>query len=1332
MDADMETDLGQDMQPDDTTAPTVSISSGMSADAQGNYRLEGSFMDDRGVTSLSYAIDGGAAVPIDPIMSPFGVDVVLTADATITVTAADAAGNMGSASVAVTIPAPGALVADFTVSPLPSTFLPTAFDASGSMDPQNAQLSYAWDFGDGSTAQGLKVGHLYREAGTFMVKLTVSAQDGRMAELTREVTVQDPTPAGMANLTISVLDDTGAPVRGVVVSNRLGQALGTTDAEGRVSIMAGTGTPLVYKLQRDDYTKQILRTEIPAGASSASASVFMTPRSLPVFLLDPAAGGTVTGPNNSRIEFAPDSLVDDETGMPVTGPVAITITPLNHATSQTRAFPGRFEAALPDGSVAPLVSYGLMEVTMSQNGRKVQLAPGKLATIEIPYTVPQGQAGTMLPFWSLDERTGLWILEQAAAPIQPATGGSALVQRVTTSHFSWFNTDAVPTLPAHTATINFVHNNTPVLDTIELDLDLSDCTSPARTKVDNIPVGNGSLQQQLFSNCSMRINAVTTDGRYFANSTLPTGNGSLPIRVEMIDAQGLTLLAPNTPVTGSLQAGQKLYYAFDAAPGQHYAIRLRSADGTTLNGLASLLSPTRIPRPPQSFDASRTSALRVATVDQGLWVVEVSAASGTGSFTIELVPETYALLNDMPTQSFALATGASRDMFVRASRADLARILATGGNSLFLSILDGREMPVFNSGAAANDTGLVRFPTGGFFLVRVTNNGPMANVTVNYAAAAPPLVVVPNPRISLNRTLPPGKVEVFIVPHRNEAAVAARIDAGANNIAPQLSLHSSAEGDFPNPSLSNRQHRSPAGDEAVAAMRLTAVTNESSNAAFIYVSTQDPTAPSTYSLDIDLVPRAAAITAGTCPGATTPSLFAAALALDNDGTLTACDQDHPIFAGLRFPRPRFTLRGTSTANTILRPWNNTIVAVSTGIYGANDILGTTAATIEDLTILNTNIGIQITTNPGSTVTAQRLNIHSPQPLVRPGFTTTCLTLNASPDTMSAVTFADSSCTNVQEGVNITGCDTVSVSGSTFNTSMRGVSLNNIKTILISQNTFTGSAQAIFSQSQRGGATIEDNTITQTSATGAIALSLTLRNNSAVNPPPTFISGNTLTLQGNTSVGIAVGYGAANGDITLDGNKIVGNNGSQQVAIRVGATAQNVNKGGTVTIQNNILRDVGLHAIHVFETDTLTALRLFNNTIRATSIDGVGEVLVNLSTRANNGVSTVTIFNNIFVGGSANLPSAVAYTNSLAITRDYNLFFQAGTPYRPSGIGLPPGESAHDIINQNPSFAENDNLTLGNASPAIDRGTSTGGVPMFDYNGVMRPQGAAHDIGAHER
>jgi PKD repeat protein len=52
------------------------------------------------------------------------------------------------------------------------------FDASGSTDPTDQALTYAWNFGDGSTGTGVKPSHTYASEGEYVTKLTVTDEDG--------------------------------------------------------------------------------------------------------------------------------------------------------------------------------------------------------------------------------------------------------------------------------------------------------------------------------------------------------------------------------------------------------------------------------------------------------------------------------------------------------------------------------------------------------------------------------------------------------------------------------------------------------------------------------------------------------------------------------------------------------------------------------------------------------------------------------------------------------------------------------------------------------------------------------------------------------------------------------------------------------------------------------------------------------------------------------------------------------------------------------------------------------------------------------------------------
>jgi hypothetical protein len=65
-----------------------------------------------------------------------------------------------------------------------------AFNAAGTTDPDaNEALTYAWDFGDGTTAQGVSVGKAYAAAGAYTVTLTVADRFGWQVRRTQRVTV---------------------------------------------------------------------------------------------------------------------------------------------------------------------------------------------------------------------------------------------------------------------------------------------------------------------------------------------------------------------------------------------------------------------------------------------------------------------------------------------------------------------------------------------------------------------------------------------------------------------------------------------------------------------------------------------------------------------------------------------------------------------------------------------------------------------------------------------------------------------------------------------------------------------------------------------------------------------------------------------------------------------------------------------------------------------------------------------------------------------------------------------------------------------------------------
>ena len=70
-----------------------------------------------------------------------------------------------------------------------------ALDAKASFVPGQPQapLSYAWNFGDGATAQGVSVTHTYAHAGSYTLTLTVSSPAGKRVVSKLVTVVAHPT-----------------------------------------------------------------------------------------------------------------------------------------------------------------------------------------------------------------------------------------------------------------------------------------------------------------------------------------------------------------------------------------------------------------------------------------------------------------------------------------------------------------------------------------------------------------------------------------------------------------------------------------------------------------------------------------------------------------------------------------------------------------------------------------------------------------------------------------------------------------------------------------------------------------------------------------------------------------------------------------------------------------------------------------------------------------------------------------------------------------------------------------------------------------------------------
>lgn len=98
----------------------------------------------------------------------------------------------------VTVTAPPANIDPVAAFTYEASDLLVEFDGSTSSDSDGTVASYAWDFGDGETADVAKPSHTFDESGDFEVKLTVTDDDGATNSVTKTVSVVAGPPGPLA------------------------------------------------------------------------------------------------------------------------------------------------------------------------------------------------------------------------------------------------------------------------------------------------------------------------------------------------------------------------------------------------------------------------------------------------------------------------------------------------------------------------------------------------------------------------------------------------------------------------------------------------------------------------------------------------------------------------------------------------------------------------------------------------------------------------------------------------------------------------------------------------------------------------------------------------------------------------------------------------------------------------------------------------------------------------------------------------------------------------------------------------------------------------------
>ncbi|NJK46516.1 MAG: hypothetical protein HC933_21735, partial [Pleurocapsa sp. SU_196_0] len=278
------------------------------------------------------------------------------------------------------------------------------------------------------------------------MKLTASDGKGGVSSAQQVITVSTGGVAGAAlSVTGTITDGTGAVLSGVTVQLN-GANLGSSDAQGKVTVSVPTGIPINLVLNKSGYAEGFATLEFPLGSTASNADfkarLLARGATQP---LDASAGGTVTGADNARLEL-PANALETLNGTSVTGAVSVSLTPVDiNDPKEKSAFPGSFTGMGGNGSRTGIVSLGTTEFALEQNGQRLNLKPGSSARVRLPIYADTNLDGTPIklgdtvPLWSLNEQTGDWVQEGTGVVVDAGAGTRALEATVT--HFSWWNAD---------------------------------------------------------------------------------------------------------------------------------------------------------------------------------------------------------------------------------------------------------------------------------------------------------------------------------------------------------------------------------------------------------------------------------------------------------------------------------------------------------------------------------------------------------------------------------------------------------------------------------------------------------------------------------------------------------------------------------------------------------------------------------------------------------------------------------------------------------------------------------------------------------------------------
>lgn len=225
-----------------------------------------------------------------------------------------------------------------------------------------------------------------------------------------------------------VLDQDQQPIAGAAIALAGTSSATTSDRDGAytLALKAPADFNVVVSVQSAGFVRQALTTQIPRANSDQRINFTLQKTGMSVAVLLPDAGQppaqvATAGKDGAVALGLPAGSLVDETGAVVTGTVDVDLTYF-HPRQARSTMPVSLATQDPNGGGAvPLVTFGMADINVWQNGKALLVAPG--ATLDLDFTAIAAQStyvqdhnqdSVFLPqLYSADMNTGMWVHEAA-------------------------------------------------------------------------------------------------------------------------------------------------------------------------------------------------------------------------------------------------------------------------------------------------------------------------------------------------------------------------------------------------------------------------------------------------------------------------------------------------------------------------------------------------------------------------------------------------------------------------------------------------------------------------------------------------------------------------------------------------------------------------------------------------------------------------------------------------------------------------------------------------------------------------------------------------------